>query len=138
MSTHHHVDIAPDGVPTVYLLFAGFHGQDRRGTDDLVATLASPREANEAFRQVRLQLPNRDGWAELTSVSAAGVVKHLAWFGRNRSLRKSPAAWAVASGNWSVPNTDSTSSSRKWLRRRRGAPTLPVPNVVALVRGEVR
>ena len=90
---------APDQIhtdasdaPTLYLLFAGLHGHDRRGTGDLVATLASPVAAREAFRQVRLQIPDRDGWAELTAVSAGGKAKRLSWFGRDRSIGENPAA----------------------------------------------
>jgi len=130
MSAHNYTDITPDAIPTVYLLFAGVHGQDRRGTDDLVATLANPREATEAFRQLRLQLSNRDGWAELTAVSA-GNMKRLGWFGRDQPQRSSLAALALACGDGTTSTTESTAGARKWRRRGRGSPTLSTPKVVA-------
>lgn len=110
--------------PTLYLLFAGFHGQDRRGTGDLVATLSSPTEAREAFRQVRLQLPDRDGWAELSAVSAGGTVTYLGWFGRDRRVGANPAAWTVAEGKGLVRETRSVARARAW-RARAGRTTAP-------------
>lgn len=112
--------------PTLYLLFAGLHGQDRRGSGDLVATLASPAEAKEAFRQVRLQLPDRDGWAELTAVSAGGKVKYLGWFGRDRQVGSGPAAWTVAEGK-ALPPAGPAARARRWRVPGRRTANLGAP-----------
>ena len=115
-------------APTLYLLFAGYHGDDRRGSGDLVATLASQREAQEAFRQVRMEIPNRDGWAELTAVSASGQAKALGWFGRSPTAGASPVRW-VASGARSVvtaaPGARNARWRLKWRRRSVGLAGAP-------------
>lgn len=89
-----HPDLAD--APTPYLLFAGLHGRDRRGTGDLVATLAFQAAARDAFRQIRFQRPDRDGSAELTAVSAGGRARRLSWFGQERQVGSSRAAWLLA------------------------------------------
>lgn len=114
-------------APTLYLLFAGYHGQDRRGTGDLVATMASQREAQEAFRRVRMHIPNRDGWAELTAVSATGKVKRLGWFGQEGRVGTSPAAWAVGGPDGAVQSNERAQHRRRWTRRRR-PPLLEISN----------
>jgi hypothetical protein len=81
-----------EGPPTLYLIFAGLHGETRRGTGDLVAVAASPDEARQAFRAVRLQLRDRDGWAELTAISEGGKARRLSWFGVDRWPRPNPLA----------------------------------------------
>jgi len=117
---------SPD-APTLYLLFAGLHGESRRGTSDLVATLASQREAREAFRQIRLQLPDRAGWAELTAVSAGGNAKPLGWFGRDRQTGNNPAAWLLAGGNVAGREEETPGRRRRWHVRRRGSPLSTPP-----------
>ena len=126
--------------PTLYLVFAGYHGQARRGCGDLVAAIASQREAQEAFRRVRMQIPNCEGWAELTAVSASGKVKRLGWFGRDVRLGKSPAAWALEART-PPPKAGPASPRRSWGARRgrsiaevdRGRRRGPGGNVAATV-----
>jgi hypothetical protein len=88
-------DTQHDGRPTLYLVFAGLHRDARRGTGDLVAVSASPEAAREAFRSVRLQLADGDGWAELTAVSDGGKTRRLSWFGTDRWPRPHPLAALV-------------------------------------------
>lgn len=122
-------------APTLYLVFAGLHGQSRRGTSDLVATLASQSEAREAFRQIRLQIPDRDGWAELTAVSAGGKAKRLGWFGGDRPPGNSPATWLLANSNRGGQEEDTAGRSRRWHIRRRGAPPSSTPVTSAVGAG---
>lgn len=82
------------GRPTLYLVFAGRHGESRRGTGDLVVVTASHEEAREAFRAVRLALADEEGWAELTLVTD-GATRRLSWFGVDRWVRPSPLAALV-------------------------------------------
>lgn len=121
----HAADGRNDGatnLPRLYLLFAGHHDQDRRGSGDLIATWASKHDARQALRQVRMQIPNRDGWAELTAVDAGGKVKRLSWFGRDSRTGQSPAAWAVAGADRPFETTKRTPVRRRWLLGRRRAP----------------
>ena len=67
--------------PALYLLFAGRHGHPSHGAGSLVATYASAEQARAAFRSARLQLSDREGWAELTSVADGTKVKRISWFG---------------------------------------------------------
>ena len=70
-------DAQQEETPTLYLVFAGLHGEPRRGTGDLVAISASQEEATEAFRAIRLRVADRRGWAELTEVSDGGQARRL-------------------------------------------------------------
>jgi hypothetical protein len=70
----------PDS-PGLYLLFAGRHGHPAHGVGSLVAAYACAEEARAAFRQARLQLSDREGWAELTMVADGTRVKRVCWFG---------------------------------------------------------
>ena len=79
-------------TPELYLLFAGRHGDATRGMGSLVATFASQEEARAAFRQARLNLPDVEGWAELSVVSAGGRPKNVSWFGVIRQRRDQPLA----------------------------------------------
>lgn len=69
------------GPPALYLLFAGRHGHPSHGVGSLVAAYASADEARAAFRQARLQLSDREGWAELSRVADGTKVKRVSWFG---------------------------------------------------------
>ena len=86
------LDAQQEETPTLYLVFAGFHSDARQGTGDLVAVSASQEEARQAFRAVRLRLPDRDGWAELTAVTDGGNARRLSWFGVDRRPRPNPLA----------------------------------------------
>ena len=87
---------AEEQLPTtIYLVFAGLHGDTRRGTGDLVAVSASQEEARQAFRAVRLHVGDRDGWAELTAVTDDGKARRLSWFGVDRWPRPNPLAALV-------------------------------------------
>lgn len=76
--------------PTLYLVFAGVHGDSRRGTGDLVAVSACHEEARQAFRALRLGLGTREGWAELTVVTDGSAPRRLSWFGVDRWPRPNP------------------------------------------------
>src|SRR5688572_19164830 len=104
-------DAQQDGRPTLYLVFAGLHHDARRGTGDLVAVSASPEEARQAFRSVRLQLADQDGWAELTAVCDGGKTRRLSWFGTDRWPRRHPLADLVRGSD------DTRHESRRRLRR---------------------
>ena len=99
--------------PTLYLVFAGRHSENRRGAGDLVAVSASHDEAREAFRAVRLGLADEDGWAELTAVSDGGKTRRLSWFGTERWSRPNPLAGLVRSHHGAAPEP------RGWRRRAR-------------------
>jgi hypothetical protein len=103
-------DTHQDGRPTLYLVFAGLHRDARRGTGDVVTVSASAEEARQAFRAVRLQLPDREGWAELIAVTHGGKARRLSWFGVDRWPRSHPVATLV-------PEPEHTSPDRR-LRRR--------------------
>ena len=69
------------GSPVLYLLFAGRHGHPSHGVGSLVAAYASVDDARAAFRHARLQLSDREGWAELTMVAEGTKAKRVSWFG---------------------------------------------------------
>ncbi len=98
---------------TLYLIFAGLHGETRCGTGDLVAVAATPDEAREAFRAVRLRLTDRDGWAELTVISEGGKARRLSWFGIDRWPRPNPLA--------AMPVAPADQVNIRGRRRRRAA-----------------
>ena len=104
-----------EGPSRLYLIFAGLHGEARCGTGDLVAVAASPDEARQAFRAVRLRLTDRDGWAELTVVSEGGKARRLSWFGVERWPRPNPLAAMPVGPAEQV-------SIRGWRRRRVARP----------------
>ena len=82
-------DPGEGGQPTLYLVFAGRHSENRRGAGDLVAVSASHDEARAAFRALRLGLADEDGWGELTAVTH-GSTRRLSWFGIDRWARPNP------------------------------------------------
>ena len=84
------------GSPTLYLLFAGHHGRPGRGAGALVATFSCPDEARTAFRQTRLRLSDREGWAELTVVAPGRKAKTVSWFGGATGHRDEPPTWLLA------------------------------------------
>ena len=95
MAVPSHTDPESDVSQTLYLVFAGLHAHAAGGTADLVAATSSPEEAQRTFQAVRLKVADREGWAELTSVSADGTTKRLRWFGVDRRPRRNPLAAAV-------------------------------------------
>lgn len=104
-----------EGPSTLYLIFAGLHGDTRCGTGDLVAVMASPDEARQAFRAVRLRLTDRDGWAELTAVSEGGKARRMSWFGVDRWPRPNPLAMMPV-------GPAAEAGIRGWRRRRLARP----------------
>ena len=82
--------IENNGAPVLYLLFAGRHGQPAGSTGSLVAVFASGDEARAAFRQARLRLSDREGWAELTMVADGARAKRVSWFGQDRRRKDEP------------------------------------------------
>jgi hypothetical protein len=109
-------DTQHDGRPTLYLVFAGLHRDTRGGTGDLVAVSASPEEARQAFRSVRLQVADRDGWAELTAVCDGGKTRRLSWFGTDRWPSRHPLADLVQGPD--APRHESRRRLRRVGRRR--------------------
>lgn len=109
--------------PTLFLIFAGLHRDVRRGTGDLVAVLASEDEARRTFREVRLRLADRDGWAELTAVSDGGTAKRLSWFGVGRWPASNTMARIV--GQPPAATTRTTAHLHRWRARRRTPETGP-------------
>jgi hypothetical protein len=103
---------APSDISPLYLLFAGHHGEPKRGAGAIVATFSSQDEARAAFRQVRLNLANGEGWAELASVSNAGPVRRLSWFGQEagRSVSFAPVL--------ATATPAARSAQRRWRIRR--------------------
>jgi hypothetical protein len=101
-------------VSPLYLLFAGHHGEPKRGAGTIVATFSSQDQARAAFRQMRLNLANGEGWAELAAVSNRGPARRLSWFGQEGSWSRSPLSPALATG----PSAD-RSARRRWRVRRR-------------------
>lgn len=113
-----HTDTA--GCPTLYLLFAGRHGQLTAGTGSLVAAFASSDEARAAFCQTRLRLSDREGWAELTMVADGAKAKTVSWFGQDPRRTDRPASWLLAPEDRAV-STGHCAPRRlsRLLRRRR-------------------
>jgi len=97
--------------PALYLLFAGRHGHPSHGAGSLVAAYASADEARAAFRQTRLQLSDREGWAELTMVADGTKVKRVCWFGTTPGRIDPHPAWL------SAPQHAKTAKGRSPRRR---------------------
>ena len=91
------------GSATLYLLFAGQHGRPGRGAGGLVATFACPDEARAAFRQARLRLSDREGWAELTVVAPGRKARTVSWFGGATGHRDEPPTWLLVDARDAVP-----------------------------------
>lgn len=92
MAVSARLDAQQDETPSLYVVFAGWHTDSRRGTGDIVAVSASQEEARQAFRAVRMRVADRDGWGELTEVGGGGKVRRLGWFGVDRWPRANPLA----------------------------------------------
>lgn len=107
----------PDTSPELYLLFAGRHSDPTQGVGSLVAVYSCSEEARAAFRHARLNLSNREGWAELSVVSAGGRAKRVSWFGpeRPRTDRSLTAILAVTDTR---VDTDEPRRRRLVLRHR--------------------
>ena len=101
--------------PALYLLFAGRHGHPAHGAGSLVAAYASAEEARAAFRHARLQLSDREGWAELTLVADGTRVKRVSWFGAIPGPIDARPAWLSAPDRLGTPPRQSP------LRRGRRA-----------------
>lgn len=111
------------GAPVLYLLFAGRHDRPAGSTGSLVAAFASGDEARAAFRQTRLGLSDREGWAELTMVADGAMAKRVCWFGQDRRRRDQPALMLATDGRGvrteGTPESEHHRSlSRRLLRRR--------------------
>jgi hypothetical protein len=95
-STQEKPQIERPHSPVLYLLFAGRHGHPTHGVGSLVAAYASPEEARAAFRHARMQLSDREGWAELTMVADGARVKRVCWFGALPERIDPHPAWLSA------------------------------------------
>ncbi len=103
------------GGTTLYLLFAGRHGEPTGAAGALVAAFASQEDARAAFRQARLRLSDVEGWAELTVVRDGAKAKPVSWFGQGTPRRDQPFKWLLAGEAYGA---DSATPSR-WSRLRR-------------------
>ena len=109
------------GPPMLYLLFAGRHGHPAPGVGSLVAAFASRDEACAAFRQTRLQVSDREGWAELTVVAEGSGPKLVRWFGVDRPRRRDRSStWLSASARAAMPAPRRRSPFRALGRRTGG------------------
>jgi hypothetical protein len=79
-----HTDMTTvDGQPL--LLFAGLHDRPRGGAGDLAGWFDSEADGRAAFRALREQRSDDDGWAELVALRDGGRARLVAWFGRPRA-----------------------------------------------------
>lgn len=70
------------------LLFAGLHGEARGGAGDLAGWFDSEDEARAAFREVRAERSDGEGWAELVALDGGPRPAVRAWFGRAQAERR--------------------------------------------------
>lgn len=70
------------------LLFAGLHDRPRGGVGDLIGCFESEGDGRAAFRQLREERSDAEGWAELVALEDNGRRNLLAWFGRSDRTRK--------------------------------------------------
>jgi hypothetical protein len=64
------------------LLFAGLHDEPRGGARDLAGWFESEEEALAAFRKLRAERSDGEGWAELVTLDGGPRPALRAWFGR--------------------------------------------------------
>ena len=83
------LQIEPAGAagPPRLLLFAGLHDRPRGGAADLIGCFESEVEGRAAFRRLREERSDDEGWAELVSLGDNGRRTVLAWFGRSDHSR---------------------------------------------------
>ena len=70
------------------LLFAGLHDRPRGGSDDLVGCFESEGDGRAAFRRLREERSDNEGWAELVALGDDGRRTLVAWFGRSGRRRE--------------------------------------------------
>lgn len=110
MAVSARLDAQQEETPTLYVVFAGWHTDSRRGTGDIVAVSASQDEARQAFRAVRMRVADRDGWGELTEVTDGGKARRLSWFGVDRWPGANPLAALLQ-------EQGATARARRWRPR---------------------
>jgi hypothetical protein len=71
-------------APTLYRLVTG--GRNRPRGDAVVTTFTNELQARAAFREVRLRLSDREGWAELMVEAGGARPRMLSWFGDPRGV----------------------------------------------------
>ena len=69
--------------PPRLLLFAGLHDRPRGGIGDLIGCFDSEGDARAAFRRLREERSDDEGWAELVALGHDGRRTLMAWFGRS-------------------------------------------------------
>jgi len=79
------------GLMTTLLLFSGLHGESRGGAADLAGWYESETAGPAAFRELRGEVSDDEGWAELVVLDGRHRTRLLAWFGRSPSTH--PAAF---------------------------------------------
>jgi hypothetical protein len=72
------------GRKTVYRLVTG--RRDRPRDDAVIITFVNEQHARAAFREVRLRLSDREGWAELIVEAGGARPQMLSWFGDPRGV----------------------------------------------------
>ncbi|HEV2758754.1 MAG TPA: hypothetical protein VGV86_04210 [Acidimicrobiales bacterium] len=78
-------ELAP---PSRLLLFAGLHDRPHGGAADLIGCFESEVEGRAAFRRLREERSDDEGWAQLVSLGDNGRRTLLAWFGRNGNTKE--------------------------------------------------
>ena len=73
-------------VMTTFLLFSGLHGESRGGAADLAGWYETELAARAAFVELRGELSDHEGWAELVALDGRHRPRTLAWFGRSPSV----------------------------------------------------
>jgi hypothetical protein len=106
--------------PTLYLLFAGRHGNPTPGIGSLVGAFASHDDACAAFRHARLRLSDREGWAELTVVAEGARPRIVRWFGEDRPSRSHQLSTLLSTSGESAGTPSRRRSRFRVFARRSG------------------
>lgn len=77
------MDVGELARPPRLLLFAGLHDRPRGGIGDLIGCFESEGDGRAAFRRLREERSDDEGWAELVALEDNGRRKLVAWFGRS-------------------------------------------------------
>lgn len=70
------------------LLFAGLHDRPRGGVGDLIGWFESEGDGRAAFRRLREERSDDEGWGELVALGGNGRRTVLAWFGSRGPRRE--------------------------------------------------
>ncbi|MDQ3643538.1 MAG: hypothetical protein M3450_19225 [Actinomycetota bacterium] len=77
------IDAGELARPPRLLLFAGLHERPRGGIGDLIGCFESEGDGRAAFRRLREERSDDEGWAELVALEDNGRRALVAWFGRS-------------------------------------------------------